>query len=133
MALRNALALVVFCAPLIGCFSSNPDSFWRSPTAIRDSLKALEGQSMDVAIKRLGLPQAQQNIAGRSILVWSDEGTISTLQATPLINPLNGNLNWYAVQSSRKHYCIVRAVISPDETISLLEIKASSMYYCPGQ
>jgi len=135
ISVKNIIGLIsalLMSLVLSGCFSSDPSSFWRSPSAIKNSLKSLEGQSIDAAINRMGLPNAQQKILGRDILVWSDEGTVSSLQAEPLISPLDGSVNWHAVQNTRTHYCVVKAVVSPNQKITLIEIKASSVFYCPG-
>ena len=129
--MRN-LAIIAICFLTIGC-SSNPNSFWRSPSAIVSSLKQLEGQHLEMAIKRLGLPQAEQSIAGRKIYVWGDSGSVSTVQAAPVISPTTGNVNWFAVQKSRNFKCVVRMVVNDQNIITLLEIKANSVYYCPGQ
>lgn len=126
------IVVMAICLMVLGC-SSDPNSFWRSPSAIITSLKQLEGQHLDAAIKRLGLPQAEQMIAGRKIYLWGDSGSVSTVQAQPVINPTTGGVQWFAVQSNRHFRCVVRAIVNEQNIITLLEIKANSVYYCPGQ
>ena len=116
---------------LISC-SSNPQSIFRSPSAIKDNLKQLEGKSVDEAINIMGLPEAEQVIAGRRILVWSDSGSVTTLKSQPLLNPNTGQFESWVYANKRDFKCVVRAVIENDR-ISLVEVKANSVYYCPGQ
>jgi len=72
---RSMRISIVFMAFILlwGC-SSDPNSFFRSHSAIKSSLKSLEGRHLDEAIDRLGLPHAEQQIAGRKIFVWSKGG-----------------------------------------------------------
>ena len=118
---------------LASCFSSNPDSFMRSPSSIKIKLKSLEGKNIDSAISMLGLPEAEQMIAGRRILVWSHSGSVTTLNSQPLINPNTGKFNNWVFANKKDFQCVVRAVVNPSEIITLVEIKANSVYYCPGQ
>ena len=125
--LAVALAFV-----LLAACSSNTTSVWRSPSTIKNAYVQLEGQHLDVAIKKMGLPMAQQKIAGRTIFVWSDSDTVSTLNAQPIVNPVSGQVNWFAVSGNRSFHCTVKAVTNDAYIISKVEVKASSVYYCPG-
>ena len=117
---------------LTSCVSDNPDSFFRTPDAIKYKLKSLEGNNIDSAISMMGLPKAEQMIAGRKIYVWSDSGSVTTLNSQPLIDS-SGNFNTWVFANKKDFQCVVRAVVNENEIITLIEIKANSVYYCPGQ
>jgi len=117
---------------LTSCLSDNPDSFFRSPGAIVTKLESLEGKNIDSAISMMGLPEAEQMIAGRKIYVWSDSGSVTTVQSQPLLDS-SGNFNNWVFANKKDFQCVVRAVVNADEIITLIEVKANSVYYCPGQ
>lgn len=110
---------------LSGFFSSDPNSFFRSPSAIKKSLYKLEGQNLDSAIDRLGLPQAEQSIAGRKVYIWSDDDSSSFFSGGKVFD-------WYMIEK-RDFKCVVKAIVNNDDIITKLEIKSNSVYYCPGQ
>ena len=126
------LVLLLFVSFILTSCSPNPDSFFRSPSAIVGNLKSLEGQNIDSAISMMGLPEAEQMIAGRKIYVWSDSGSVTTVQSQPLLDS-NGNFNNWVFANKKDFQCVVRAVVNADEIITLIEVKANSVYYCPGQ
>ena len=127
------LVLLLFVSFILtSCLSDNPDSFFRSPDAIVTKLESLEGKNIDSAISMMGLPEAEQMIAGRKIYVWSDSGSVTTLQSQPLLDA-SGNFNTWVFANKKDFQCVVRAVVNADEIITLIEVKANSVYYCPGQ
>ena len=126
------LVFLLFVSFFLTSCSDNPDSFFRSPSAIVGNLKSLEGQNIDSAISKMGLPESEQMIAGRKIYVWSDSGSVTTLQSQPLLDS-SGNFNNWVFANKKDFNCIVRAVVNADEIITLIEVKANSVYYCPGQ
>lgn len=113
---------------LSGC-SSDPKSFWRSPSAIVDNIKSLEGRPVSDAINKLGLPQAEQNISGMDILVWYNSNKTITSYGRTFYSA-DGSLNMAAM--SKEFNCVVRGIVSEGK-ITHIEIMANSVYYCPGQ
>ena len=124
--------LVLFISSLsilVGC-SSDPTSLMRSPSAIKENLYSLEGQSTAQAIKKLGLPKEEKTIVGQTVLVWYEAGdNTRTLGST--VRPTFGG-NYVVNTYSREFYCVVSAVVKND-VITSVEIEANSVYYCPGQ
>lgn len=128
MIFRSLLAVLSITA-LIGC-SSDPTSLMRSPSAIKKSLRSLEGKSTDAAIAKLGLPKEEKKIGGRTVWVWYDRGdNIRTVGTT--VTPTFGNQVVVTTQT-RRFYCNVSAIIVNDK-ITAIEIESNSVYYCPGQ
>ncbi|MBT4111463.1 hypothetical protein HOE37_06405 [Candidatus Woesearchaeota archaeon] len=123
--LIKSLTLILGFIFLSGFFSSDPNSFFRSPSSIKKSLYKLEGQSLDTAIDRLGFPQAEQSIAGRKVYIWSDDDSSSFFSGRKVFD-------WYMIEK-RDFKCVLKAVVNKKDIITKLEIKANSVYYCPGQ
>ena len=131
--IKTLFSILFLSVVFLTSCSDNPDSFFRSPSAIVDKLKSLEGKNIDTAISMMGLPQSEQMIAGRKIYAWSDGGSVTSLQTQSLVNPSTGKFEDWVYANKNEFSCVVRALVNVDEIITLIEVKANSVYYCPGQ
>lgn len=128
--LNAKISFILLVAATLAACSSDPKSFLRSPSAIKNNLYSLEGQSVDAAIRKMGLPKQEGMIAGRKILVWYN-ATGSRTSSVGMVTPIT--TDFIAISTlSRTFDCVVSAVVEGD-TIRSIQIESNSVYYCPGQ
>jgi hypothetical protein len=81
-----------------------------TPSNIEAPLKAMEGKPISDVIRRIGIPHNEQTIAGMRVVSYSYK---------------------QMHQSGRDFYCDLKFVVNDAGVVTMSEVKASSMYYCP--
>ena len=114
--MKKILSLLLLFG-IVGC-ASNPESFFRSPGAIIEDYEALKGKGLDIAINKMGIPNEEQDIAGMKVFTWTG-GEKSTAILTG------------QTFTATTWQCEVKVVLS-NGVITNVEVKANSVYYCPG-
>jgi len=93
-------------------------------SSIDEGVASLRGQNINSLINIIGLPSAEQNIAGRKIFVWDTSQTVSTTTAVPIYNPSGFNSYVYA-PSSAEYVCTIKVVVDENDIIQSHELEGN--------
>lgn len=91
---------------------------------IDEGVSSLRGQNINSLISIIGLPSAEQNIAGRKIYVWDTSQTVSTTTAVPTYNP-SGFSTYAYVPSSAQYVCTIKVVVDENDIIQSHELEGN--------
>ncbi len=123
--MRNLLIVITTLGTLSACAFDTLDK----------GLPRLQGQHIDTAINYLGLPDAEQNIAGRKVYIWGHQNSGSYVRpiTTPTSYTAYGPYGTYTARGTNTSYvtesynynCTIKLVVNKKEIIQSSEYEGN--------